>query len=132
VDADFSPIGRMFATLTGNRGDATPTIRVWDLTTGEPLTPILQSSFGRRLGSVRFLGGGKGLLWFTRRTNESQTWRLDRMDASNEELKALSQLLSCRKVSSSGDSIRISSQELDRLWRQLWPRHPEWFFPSTQ
>jgi WD40 repeat protein len=131
VDTDFSSDGSLFATMTGDRGGAKPTIRVWDLRTGQAFTPVLESGVPKRLGAVRFIGGVNGLLWFSR-NGEWKRWRLGRMDASNEELTALSQLLSCRRISESGETISLSPQELQGLWLKLWSQHPDWFSSATQ
>jgi WD40 repeat protein len=130
TDASFSQSERFVATLTGTRGDVIPTIRVWELPGGAAATPPLPvdaSVWGR----VKFLGQDTSLLWVGK-GGLWHRWSLETLEASPRDLAALTQLLSCQRVTAAGVSVPLEGEELHEIWGRLWKDHSDWFSVSDR
>jgi WD40 repeat protein len=125
TDAAFSLDGRFVATSTEDRGGKIPNIQVWEVSSGEPVTPLLRVSLSA-FGRVRFLAGDNALLWFTGKGNWHR-WDLERLAAPASKLADLAHLLSCQQITATGESVSLPGSTLDRLWRELSEEHPDWF-----
>ncbi len=126
TDSTFSQDERFVATLTGTRGGVIPTIRIWELPSGNAVTPLLHAD-ASAWGRLRFLGGDRWLMWSASTPPMWRRWNLEKLKAPPKDLVALSQLLSCQRVGPLGVSVPLEARELDHLWRQLWTTHADWF-----
>src|SRR5207247_7767010 len=77
TDAAFSSDGRFVATSTENRAGVMPAIQVWEVSTGDPATPVLRASVSA-FGRMRFLAQDKVLLWFTHK-GQCRRWNLEKL-----------------------------------------------------
>jgi WD40 repeat protein len=130
VSANFSPDGRWLATQSGDRSGDTPGVRVWDTGSAEPVTPVLNTG---KKGRV-FMVGDEAVL-FSRRGGSSPYWRrwnLRILPGPMQDLVDLAHLLSCRRVSSSGETSQLKASELNELWNRLSVAHPEWFSRAAE
>lgn len=127
AEVAFSSDERFVATVTENRGGRIPTIRVWELPSGDAATPVLRAD-ASAFGHVSFLAGASAVIWYTGK--QWHQWSLEKLDAPPKDLADLTQLLSCQRVTAAGVSVPLDARELDRLWRGLQATHPEWFRPA--
>jgi WD40 repeat protein len=109
--ASFDPTGSLLA--TGINGS----VRVWDASTGEPLTPILPAMNILYLNRIGFSKDGKSLLAQSYAENHTQEWTLT---GSPEEVKSLplwTEILSQRQLASNGRLVRLDAASLKKKWK---------------
>jgi WD40 repeat protein len=126
TDTTFSHDERFVATLTESRVKIIPSIRVWELPSGDPATSLMRAD-APEWGRLKFLGHDASLCWSAPSTRYWHQWGLEKLTASSRDLADLTQLLSCGRVTASGVSVPLDGQELQRLWLRLWESHPDWF-----
>jgi WD40 repeat protein len=123
--ARFSADGGWVATASADN-----TGRVWDGTTGEPLTPALGHRGWGRITDVAFSPTGDRFVTASA-AGTVQVWRLDRNDWPADDLERLAELLGGYNIGTdAGSLVPLDVQALRRLWDELRTRHPEAVGPS--
>lgn len=119
VTATFSHDGRYVATASMDR-----TARIWEVDTGMPLTPplrnpatVYQALFSRDVRQLAITSGAGAV----------EVWRLRPDPRPAEDLEALGQLLSGRRLSTSGDLADLPDEAAKELYERLRPKHPSSF-----
>jgi eukaryotic-like serine/threonine-protein kinase len=105
--AVFSPDGALALTSAGDS-----TARLWDGTTGEPLTPGLPAGAISR--SAGFLRGGRSWAWTGTGVFVDDVTVDDR---SVEELRRLAETSAARALSPSGSEIALSAEEIEARFK---------------
>jgi hypothetical protein len=128
MDAAFSHDDRFVATVSGYRAtDGIPAVQVWDLASAEPVTPALRLRNPLTVtGKAYFLAGTQQLLVVTDE-GYGAVWDLGKLAASPEDIQDLAHLLSCQRMTSTGETKPIPNVELNALWQKLTTTHPDWF-----
>jgi WD40 repeat protein/tetratricopeptide (TPR) repeat protein len=118
----FSRGGRLVATASWNAD------RVWDATTGEPVTPLL--SFGDALVVAQTVAqtvalGGDGRRLLTVDSGAARVWDLSPDNRPVRDLQLLAQLLSGQSLSADASEVPVELPAWQRAWRTLRTRYPE-------
>jgi WD40 repeat protein len=104
--------------------------RVWDGTTGEPLTPALGHRAWGRITDVAFSPTGDRFVTASA-AGTVQVWRLDRNDWPADDLERLAELLGGSRIGAdAGSLVPLDVRDLHRLWHELRTRYPEAVGPS--
>jgi WD40 repeat protein len=108
-------------------GTVDGTARVWDSTTGQPITPQLRHQikiFGWSWGpNIVLTDGERKYRW---------VWDLAPDDRPSEDWVALMQLLSCRRTEDPGTLGPLSREEIDQAWNKLRKRYPKDFTVTAE
>jgi WD40 repeat protein/tetratricopeptide (TPR) repeat protein len=127
--ACFHKSGRLVATGSGgefldHKGEA----RIWDSTTGDPVTLPMRHGTGVRL--LEFAGDGQSLLTVAYRDPAARIWSIPRARLPLGDLTAMANLVSGVALDGTGGQTPLPAEELARLERDLRSRHPERFSAS--
>jgi WD40 repeat protein/tetratricopeptide (TPR) repeat protein len=125
IGVSFSPDGRRVLTGGGPtprvRESVDPTLRLWDATTGEPITPPLQhrspvltASFspdGRRVVT----GCADGTV---------RVWDVSPDNRPLPDLLLRAQLQASRRIDRTGGAVTVTPEELRQAWQTLRSKYP--------
>lgn len=126
-DFGFSHNGR-YLVAAGRELSGDGAARVWDTSTGEPVTVALRHLNG--VFSAQFSGDGHRL--FTAGAEgDVRSWRLTQNNWPVPELREMAELLASAKLDPTGTLMPLSCEELMARYHRLRTRHPEFFRPST-
>jgi WD40 repeat protein len=98
-------------------------VRVWDATTGEPVTPVLQHESYVRLARLVMTNR----LVTLSMPNVLRAWDLKEVQLPTDVITDYAKLLSGRRLNAQGVLLALSPQELAGLLRSLAARAPELF-----
>lgn len=121
-NATFSPDGTRALTASDDM-----TARVWDATTGEPVTPPMEHT-GHELGAATFSPDGTRILTASQ-DEAARVWDVSPIDWPAKDLVATGQVLSAHYVDDTGS---LALMPLDRLrdeLARLRGLYPEFFDP---
>jgi WD40 repeat protein len=125
VHGAFSRNGRWVVTT-----DRTGVARVWDATSGEPLTPPLAPSTAG-LRSARFVAGDQRIAG-QGSAGKTWLWELPRDARSVEDLWLLAQVLGAQQGRHVGSSGPPTREQLQRHWQALRKKYPVDFPPPLR
>ncbi len=120
----FSRDGRLVAT-----GSQDHTARVWDPATGEGIPPLWHAS---PVVDLWFTPDGRHLVTvmdpdLSPSGGQVIRWPLLPLGLGVQEVKTLTELLSCRRLEALRPALPLSVEEFHDRWRDLSTRHPELF-----
>ena len=92
--------------------------RVWDPTTGEPLSPPFLHRDRTGVGSVAFQPEGRGLLTASM-DGTARVWDLPRDDRPPDVLVLHAQVLAGRRIDQTGGEVPLGTDRLLRDWARL-------------
>jgi WD40 repeat protein len=117
--ARFSADGSRLATASSDN-----TGRVWDASTGEPLTPPLTHPGGGRITDIAFDPAGAAVVT----AGEDGTAQIDRLNSTDwppENLEQLAELLGGSRIGTdAGSLVPLDAPALRRRWDELRSRRP--------
>jgi WD40 repeat protein len=127
--ACFDKSGRLVATGSGGEfPDHKGESRIWDSTTGDPVTLPMRHGTGVRL--LAFAGDGQSLLTVAYRDPSAKIWSIPRARLPLADLTAMANLVSGVALDGTGGQTPFGAEELARIQRDLRSRHPESFSAS--
>ena len=119
VAAAFSPDGTRVVTASWDN-----TARIWDTFTGAPITPPLLHR--DRVDHASFTQDGRTL--FTASADgTTRLWDVTPDNRPVEEITMLAQLLSGRRIDSTGSLVAVTSANLVEFWNKLHTKYPQQF-----
>ncbi len=112
----FAPNGRYIATACRNSRTHRGAAQVWDLRSGQPITPPLEMD--GEVYHAAFTEDGRALRASSSR-EDLRVWDLSSDTRRIDQLIALTQCLSGRKIEGGGILVNLDRQIIHRLWESI-------------